>query len=336
MLAAACGAGNAAGPAEAAPRHARKPAKHTAHASAARAALPPVIGAADAEHVKLAWETAVGGFGKGVAVDSAIRRVAASSGSPVLLYDLVTGKPAGSLRTCKDVIRGGVAFVGHKLLVVCESGLELFDPVKLAKLHAPRVNPSKVTAASVAWPRLALGHHDGVIRIYGLDGSPTIEIPVPGPPVDVKSLALDPAGKRVAVAWVQGSIWLWDTSSPASPQKLVRHESEADAIAFSDDGAWLAEEGEPAHTVVWSLAASPPSERAKLKNGEWIKRLIFTHDGKWLVRGGSDGLELAEIDGPRRVALDTTGKVEDVATDARGAVLAAIDRKGRLTVWRVR
>ena len=67
-----------------------------------------------------------------------------------------------------------------------------------------------------------------------------------------------------------------------------------------------------------------------------MKQIRFTPDGKWLARGGSDGLELAEIAGPKRVALDTRGAVEDVAFDEQSGVLAAADRDGRLTVWAVR
>ncbi|MEB2310925.1 MAG: hypothetical protein OZ921_02295 [Sorangiineae bacterium] len=334
VLAAACGAGNPPGPAAAAPR-----APHAASApkpGGTTRAAPPVIGALTADRVKLAWEAAVGGFGKAVAIDGTLGRVAAASGSLVKLYELASGRPAGSLTTCPDVIRGGLGFASRSLVVVCESGIQRFDPVKLTRLSAPRANPSRITAASLSGHRLALGHHDGVVRIYALDGAPALEIAVPGPPIDVKSLALDPAGKRVAVAWVQGSIWWWELAKPDAPHPLVRHESEADSVAFSDDGALFAEEGEPLQTTVWSFAGATPAERTKLKNGEWVKRLLFTRDGKWLIRGGADGLELAELGGPRRVALDTTGQVEDAALDERGAALAAIDRRGRLTAWRVR
>jgi WD40 repeat protein len=184
---------------------------------------------------------------------------------------------------------------------------------------------------------LVAGHRDGAIRIYSLDAAatPPIEIRVPGPPIDVKSLALTRDGARLAVAWVQGSIWWWDVSKPSESHDLVRHESESDALAFSDDGALLAEEGAQNETTLWSLSPSA-TEKAKVHNGNWVKRIAFTRDGKWLVRGGSDGLELAEIGGPKRVALDTRSPVEDLALDELGSTLAAVDRDGRLTVWAVR
>lgn len=330
MLAWAC-AGSPTKSAAAAPRHGRRTHQnpHRARRSAA------AIGSGNVDRVKLRWEAAVGGYGRAVAIDRALGRVAVATGSPVKLFDLGTGKDEGSVDSCREVVRGGLAFDKGKLLVVCDKTLQLFDGKKLARLHAPRINPSPVTASAVAWPRIALGHHDGVVRIYDLDGGDTIEIPVPGPPIDVKSMAMTPDGSRVAVAWVQGSIWWWDTKAPGVPHKLVRHESEADAISFNDDGTLLAEEGEPRYTTVWSFTGTP-AEKTKIKNGRWVKRIWFSSDSKWLVRGGSDGLEIAEIAGPQRVALDTSGKVEDVAMDVRRATIAAVDRAGRLTAWAVR
>ena len=294
--------------------------------------VPAAVGAANAERVKKRWEAAIGGFGRAVAMHRGLGRVAVSSGSPIRLYDFASGKPAGKLATCDDVVRGGLGFAGKKLVVVCGSGVRLYDARTLKRVEGPDVHESRITASALSWPRLAVGHYDGVVRIYGLDGSATIEIPVPGPPIDVKSLALAPDGQSVAVAWVQGSIWWWKTAEPTVHYRLVRHSNESDSVAFNGDGTLLVEEGEPSFTTVWSFG-DKPAQKAKIRNGDWIKRVLFTRDSKWLIRGGSDGLELAEIDGPRRVALDTRGRVEDVALDEHGASVAAVDRDGRLTLW---
>jgi hypothetical protein len=329
MLALACGAGSASHSASAKPR----PVPAAKPTPRAPAALP--ISEQTVERVKLVWEAAAGGKGRAVAIHRGARRVAVANGSPVVLYDLGTGKRVSALASCTEVVRGGLGFVSGKLVVVCESALELYDAGKSAKLPAPRIAAARVTAASISGSRIALGHHDGVVRIYSLEGAPTIEIPVPGPPIDVKSLELTRDGKKIAVAWIQGSIRWWETAQPKVFHELVRHENESDSVAFSDDGTLFAEEGRTAHTTVWAFA-SPPAEKLKLKNGAWLKRLLFTRDARWLVRGGSDGLELAQLGGPKRVVLDTRGAVEDVTLDELGAGLAAVDRDGRLTVWAAR
>src|SRR5690606_11362290 len=97
-----------------------------------------------------------------------------------------------------------------------------------------------------------------------------------------------------------------------------------------------AEEGRAGFTTVWKFEAKQGAQKfAALKNGDWIKRLLFTKDSRWLVRGGSDGLELAEVSGPRRHVLDAAGRVEDVAMDELGSIIASGDRVGRLMVFGV-
>lgn len=315
------------------------PAKDAA-AKPGKAAPHPVkrpvtrIGADSADRVVKRWEVAAGGYARAVALSPRHGRVAFANKDTVALFDLATGKRLGESGRCKDVVHTGLAFVGEKLIAVCETGLVAYGAKKLETAAAPETHASRVTAAAFAGARVALGHRDGVIRILDLAGSAPIEIAVPGPPIDVKSLALTHDGQRVAVAWVQGSVWWWDVAQPNAPHDLVRHESESDALAFSPDGSVLAEEGEKQQTTLWRFD-SPPKVTARVKNGAWVKQILFTPDGKWLIRGGSDGLELAEIAGPRRVALDTRGNVEDVALDASAALLAAADRDGRLTLWGV-
>lgn len=300
---------------------------------------PAVIGGQNASRVQKLWERAARGVGTATAVSRALGRVAYSNGQGIALFALDDGEEVDrELSTCSPVLRGGLAYTGERLVIVCQHALLLREGATLTPRELP-LAPAAVTATAVAGDWVALAHRDGVLRLQPLDGGTALEIPVPGPPIDVKSLALSPDGTRLAVAWVQGSIWWWDTRAPGSPQDLVRHEAESDGVAFSGDGRLFAEEGEPFFTNVWSFAGptnAAPTERFKLRNGAWIKRLLFTHDGQWLVRGGSDGLELAELAGPRRVVLDQRGAVEDLALSEDGTVLSAVDRSGRLTVWAAR
>lgn len=289
-----------------------------------------------AERVKKLWEVSAGGTGTAVGLSRGLGRVAYSNGQGILLYNLANGEPADAgIATCHPVIRGGLCYLGRQLVVVCQDGVKVRDGTDPTTRDLA-VTAVAVTAAAFANDRVALAHRDGVVRIYPLDGGPPTEIPVPGPPVDVKSLALTPDGSRIALAWVQGSIWWWDTKDPATSHPLVRHDRESDTIAFSHDGMALAEEGESFYTNVWRYQGDTTSPSARLRNGSWVKRLRFLHDGKWLVRGGSDGLELAEVGGPKRVVLDERSAVEDVAMSEDGTTLAAVDRDGRLTVWGVR
>jgi len=325
LVGVACGAGAPPAAAEPRPRRA-KPAAPAPRAKVLR------VGAASAERVKKAWEVAAGGYARAVAVSAKLGRVAFASKDTVSLFNLQNGKPAGEVKRCRDVVHTGVGFHGRDLIIVCDQKVVVVDAIKLTPKPALPVSSARISAATLVGSKLALAHHDGVVRVLGLDGSAPVEVRVPGPPIDVKSLALTRDGTRLAVAWVQGSIWWWDLAKPDESHDLVRHESESDALAFDPGGTLLAEEGAKKTTTLWSLDGTP-SEKATIRNGSWIKRLIFTPDGTWLVRGGSDGLELAEIGGPKRIALDTRSPVEDVALDENAVTLAAADRDGRLTLW---
>ncbi|MEZ4219590.1 MAG: hypothetical protein R3B13_01595 [Polyangiaceae bacterium] len=319
----ACGSGGVAKPAAV-------PSKRTPGA-----AKPAAISGATAERVRQVWEAAAGGYGRAVAVSRRHGRVAYASKTHVALYDLGTGKLLGEARPCTEVVHTGLAFVGAKLHLVCTDQLVSYAADRLAPVAPPAIDKETVTAAAFAGARLALGHHDGVVRVYDLEQGKTTEVPVPGPPIDVKSLALSADGKRLAVAWVQGSVWWWELSAPDQFHKLVRQEAESDALAFDPSGQLLAEEGARHTTSLWRLTEAT-APYAKLQGGEWTKQILFSPDAKWLVRGGSDGLHLAEIGGSRRVALDARGKVEDVAIDENFATLAVAEREGRLSVWAVR
>ncbi len=293
---------------------------------------PPPIGARTAETVKLRWEALPGGFARAVAVTSSLGRVVYSSDRGTTVFDARTGKATGELDTCDDVVRGSLFFQAGKLVVVCRGGVEfhsLADSKKLGKLET---NSAPITAAASAGSRLALAHRDGVVRVHDLSSSKLVEVVVPGPPIDVKSLALDAAAERLAVAWVQGSIWWWQLSEPTVFHKLVRHENESDSIAFAPDGVF-AEEGRQGFTTLWRIAAGGAEQGAAIENGAWVKRFLFTRDSSWLVRGGSDGLDLAEVNGSRRLVLDTAGQVEDIAMDESGALIASGDRAGRLMLF---
>lgn len=291
------------------------------------------IGARTAETVKLRWEAVPGGFARAVAVSSGLGRVVYSSDTGTFVFDLRTGKPTGKLDTCEDVVRGSLVFHAGKLLVVCRSGVELHSVSELKKLGELETDPAPITAATFSGSRLALAHRDGVVRVHDLANSQLVEIVVPGPPIDVKSLALDSERERLAVAWVQGSIWWWKLSAPTVFHKLVRNENESDSLAFAPDGT-LAEEGRSGLTTLWRLDAEGDAEqRSEIGNGAWVKQFLFTRDSSWLVRGGSDGVDLAEVNGSRRLVLDTAGQVEDIAMDESGALIASGDRAGRLMLF---
>ncbi len=260
--------------------------------------------------------------------------VAYSDGSSVQLYRLSQQELTKEVSPCPEVLRGGLKVRAGALVVACTDRIAYLDPTtgEVRGRLATHKAPMTAVAFQAGW--VAAGHRDGVVRIYSLSESSVREIHVPGPPVDVKALALSPDGRIVVVAWVQGSIWWWSLDEPERHHELRRYEREADALAFSGDGTLLVEEGEERQTSVWRFAA-PPTLQVQLRQGEWVKCFLVTPDAEWLVRAGSEGIDLAEIRGPRRIELDARAPVEDAAFDEGATIIAAADRAGRLTLFGV-
>ncbi len=171
---------------------------------------PPALLAIDGTNVtriEKSWEIELGGRGIAVAIDRGAARVAAATvGSSARLYDYWRGRSTGVSASCATILRGGLALRGGKMVVVCQDRIELYDSRSLKQDTAPEMAESRATAAHVSWPSIAVGHHDGVLRIYSLEGGPTVEMATTGASTDVKSVALPTDGSVVVAAWGQGSI----------------------------------------------------------------------------------------------------------------------------------
>jgi hypothetical protein len=309
---------------------------------AAPSAAPPAkpkpvpITAANVAKVERLWRVAGGSWGHAVAASHSLNRAALSASSEAQMVELATGKPVGKVTEgCGRVLRHGMGFGGGNLVLACEDRLDVIDATTLAKVKTIRIEPSKVKAVSVAWPRVALAHEDNVLRIYSLDGAAERQIPIPGPPVEVTSLSLSRDGERLAVGWTQGSVWWWETQKPDNPHKVAKGNSHVSAVSWNRDGTLLAEES-PSFTVAAWRVGPPQVSLATFKVGSWTNGTVFTSDDKWLFYGGSDGLSVGEIGGAgvRQIA-GRDDSVEDLATDEDGVFLLATDRSGNLDAYGV-
>ena len=297
---------------------------------------PVPLTAANAGKTARLWRAEGGSWGHAIAVSRALGRVAVSGGSETQLFELATGNPAGKISEgCGRVLHRGLGFGGGNLVLACEDKLDVIDAASRTKIKSVRIEPSKVQACAIAWPRVALAHEDGVIRIYSLDGAAERQVPVPGPPIEVTSLALSRDGERVAVGWTQGSVWWFETQKPSEPHKVAKGSSHVSAVAWSHDGALLAEGSPSFHVAVWKTG--PPSANVgTFKVGSWTNGLAFTQDGTWLFHGGSDGFAVGEVGGTAAHELaGHADAIEDVAIDEAGIHVVTTDRDGHVDAWGV-
>lgn len=143
---------------------------------------------------------------------------------------------------------------------------------------------------------------------------------------------ISPDKRLISITGENGSIKLFDTSSPAAGRALAGHEGVVAAISFSPEGKLVASTGTDGQIKVWD-AATGNEVRVLSGSAMPINDVAFSQDGKSLVLGGRNAASLWEManGGVRRaVALP-----DDYAMEAWSAMPTGsrmLSRDGRLMV----
>jgi len=193
--------------------------------------------------------------------------------------------------------------------------------------------------SSAAWSpdgaTLATGN-TGVVRLWDAGrGTVTRELAPPEEVGRVVALAYSPAGDRLAVA-IGAEVHVWDAGGAGEPLRLVGHEAETVAVAWSPDGARLASAGDDQALIVWDARDGAELYRAD-DYADWVTSVAWSADGgriatcdragAVLVRGAADGAEHARFALPDQLDCNT------VAWSPDGTRLLTSDPAGRVILW---
>lgn len=206
---------------------------------------------------------------------------------------------------------------------------------------------------------------DGVVRLWVADTGRVLHT-LDGRGGEIDALAFTPDGKTLASAGEDGMIRLWDPATGAMRRTCCAHTGHVHALAFSTDGKVLASAGEDRRVVLWRpggegslaeydlrtvaplalafvdekrLAIASEAGAVRLFDIEanklvrhyrgmvWaVNALACSHDGRWLVAGGQDGVF-------QRWDVESGKADEHPATGHRGPVWCAdMCADGRLVV----
>ena len=134
-----------------------------------------------------------------------------------------------------------------------------------------------------------------------------------------------------------GVVQLWDVASRTMTANLTSTNSGAGSLAFSPDGATLANVNGDGTITLWRVAART-SAATLTSAGHAAKCLAFSPDGTTLASGNNDGtITLWDVATRTRAATLQTGAsavVHSVAFSPDGTTLACGGT--RLMVWRIR
>ena len=138
---------------------------------------------------------------------------------------------------------------------------------------------------------------------------------------EVHLLAFTPDGRWLISGSYDGTIRLWDLTTPtARPIVLREQEGPVYTLAISEDGAWLASGGADGIVRLWQLA-NPATQLYMLAGHSGVVNSVaFSPNGCWLATGSGDSTarlwDLTEI---------TDGVIDPANCTSEPHVLSSID-----------
>jgi WD40 repeat protein len=208
------------------------------------------------------------------------------------IVDARTGIASGILLGHTGEISGAwIAPGGARLLTASLDGTaRIWDPATGRETAALRVDAEIVTAAWIDDARAVAATADGGVHVLDTRTGQRIARFEAGAPI--RSLAVAPSGRRVAVCAVAGGVALVDTTTGSLTRRLDAGGLSCEAVAFSPDGARVAAGHAGGRVLAWdagsgALVAHAEEGAARAYLG--VTAVHFTRDGKSLLVGFGDG-----------------------------------------------
>jgi WD40 repeat protein len=108
---------------------------------------------------------------------------------------------------------------------------------------------------------LAVSTADGAVNVWNAsDGSPR-QVSAAGR--EVSALRFEPQNRMLAVAWIDGTVLLWDLENKAPSFESKKHQGPVNAIAFSQDGRLMATGGDDRIAIIWEVAQGKGSQKSE-------------------------------------------------------------------------
>jgi sugar lactone lactonase YvrE len=183
---------------------------------------------------------------------------------------------------------------------------------------------------------LASGDEAGEVRVWDMPGG-NLRYALPRYGTGAHGLAFSPDGKFLltAAAGGGGDINVWEAQTGKPDGALKGHTKGLCQLSFGPDGKTLVSAGSDCTVRVWDFAQRREVRVVPAPDGQWIRSVVLSADGKIAVGGGPDGkVFLLGSDGQLLKTFDTSAGPVFFSRDGR--LLAGTTwLEGLVTVWDV-
>jgi WD40 repeat protein len=149
-------------------------------------------------------------------------------------------------------------------------------------VEAIAFHPNGVWLACGGIDYLATSGSDGAVNIWNTDERLRVATFVGG----ALSLAFDPAGKWLAVASPDSTIYIWDVATQQLLHEIAATGARVAAVAFSPDGRLLAAGGDDHALRLWDAPSGHSLSVTELDTP--VRALRFSRDGQTLYTGNGN------------------------------------------------
>jgi WD40 repeat protein len=176
----------------------------------------------------------------------------------------------------------------HQLLIGHNfQGIHLIDVESKKELHSAAITDSYIFDIAVFQNKIFVATGDGTLVVLSLEDLSTI-IKIKLSDQSIRSIALSPDNKYIALGFSDSFIRILDSTSLALLYEIEAHKNSVFALVFSPDGKYLLSGSRDAHLKIWSVIERFELKETIVAHMFAINDIAYSPDGQYFATCSMD------------------------------------------------